>query len=684
LLIFVILTSGFYQSDKLSSYRKGLSLFKIGKFNEAADIWTEIGDKIMKSSTSLEAFKMAGFAYVLATVAYEKAENAKAYDTWAKAIKCYLQGKTTWKQQQKKIKEQINKLIYELNTTTTEKVNIDEKDIFILDIEKEFSISNYNGPKPGLKSKISKNNEKKITIVRDYYARPKKLIEDEQTSQDVYKGPLKGIVPSTKTEDKDIAGSFILRRGIIPSLKSEEEKKIEEKKIIDKKLKEKKEKPKLQNSSDKEDTKITPVPQEEEKQQQIETGEKSQSILPKGEAFLLSHKFTEEDMQIARIAWRYFIFNYQTNTGMFNSVHKYTFTTAWDMGSSIAALVSAEQLEIINQEQFRKYIRLLLQTLQLIPLYNGELPNREYNTKTAKMVDLKNRPSNKGSGWSALDIGRLLIWLKLVAQWYPEFKKDVQKVVNRWKFDRLILNKEMNGMFYNGKIEILRQEGRFGYEQYAASGFLLWGITLSNAFDLDETEEVKIFGVSIPHDTRNNAFLTSEPFILSKIELGGINKEFNDIIQRIYEVQKRRWKKFEILTAVSEDTLDRKPWFIYNNIYLYGKAWVCVSHNGRPYPQYKNISTKAAIAWSAIFIDDYSNKLKLSVKKLFHPKYGFYGGKFEDGGINKSLNINTNAVILETMLYIKRGRKPFINLAVDELLKTDKPRELLHPKGKSF
>jgi hypothetical protein len=39
---------------------------------------------------------------------------------------------------------------------------------------------------------------------------------------------------------------------------------------------------------------------------------------------------------------------------------------------------------------------------------------------------------------------------------------------------------------------------------------------------------------------------------------------------------------------------------------------------------------------------------------------GFYAGIFEDGKVNKSRNINTNAVILEVMLYLKMGKKPFI------------------------
>jgi Protein of unknown function (DUF3131) len=88
--------------------------------------------------------------------------------------------------------------------------------------------------------------------------------------------------------------------------------------------------------------------------------------------------------------------------------------------------------------------------------------------------------------------------------------------------------------------------------------------------------------------------------------------------------QKKRWEKTDIMTSVSEDSI-------------------------------------AAISWSAVFSDDYSSDLREEAVVLKHPKYGFYAGIFEDGKINKSRNI-TNAVILEAMLYLKMGKKPFISL----------------------
>jgi len=108
-------------------------------------------------------------------------------------------------------------------------------------------------------------------------------------------------------------------------------------------------------------------------------------------------------------------------------------------------------------------------------------------------------------------------------------------------------------------------------------------------------------------------------------------------------------------------SVNQKPWFVYNCIFYEGKPWVCVDHKERFSPNLKSLSSKAAISWSAVFSDDYSSNLREEAVVLKHPKYGFYAGIFEDGKINKSRNI-TNAVILEAMLYLKMGKKPFISL----------------------
>ena len=41
---------------------------------------------------------------------------------------------------------------------------------------------------------------------------------------------------------------------------------------------------------------------------------------------------------------------------------------------------------------------------------------------------------------------------------------------------------------------------------------------------------------------------------------------------------------------------------------------------------------------------------------------GYYAGIYEKKGVNKCLNVNTNAVILEAMLYLKRNKQAFLKI----------------------
>ena len=86
------------------------------------------------------------------------------------------------------------------------------------------------------------------------------------------------------------------------------------------------------------------------------------------------------------------------------------------------------------------------------------------------MVNYSNQPEE--IGWSAIDIGRLLLWLKIVSVRYPEFSEYIDRIVLRWSYCDLL---DRCGLLYGGsmaqgKINLF-QEGRLGYEEYAAVGY---------------------------------------------------------------------------------------------------------------------------------------------------------------------------------------------------------------------
>ena len=375
--------------------------------------------------------------------------------------------------------------------------------------------------------------------------------------------------------------------------------------------------------------------------------------------------FGGHEDEIAHRAWRYMIASREPATGLYDSVIHYPATTMWDVASSVAGLVAAERLNLLSATSFRLQMQQLLNSLAKMPLYNHELPNREYNIRSLVMLDHRSLPSETGSGWSALDVARLLIWLRIVSIWYPDMKPICDRIFARWDFRRLRLNGEANGTSVEGGKEYIRQEGRLGYEQYAAKGFGLWGIDLPKASGYAHSKPVNILGVALSQDDRAHSFLTSEPFFLAQMEIGSIDPVFDELSSAVFGVEKRRWEKTGVLTAVSEDSVSLEPWFVYNTILYNSAEWECVGAGGKPYPELKGLSTKAAFAYAALSDDSYGLKLEEVAETLVHPLYGFYAGRYDRGGINSSLNLNTNAIVLEAMLYRKLGRRAFLQAATN-------------------
>ena len=75
------------------------------------------------------------------------------------------------------------------------------------------------------------------------------------------------------------------------------------------------------------------------------------------------------EREMALIAWTYFRNNTIEDTGLVNSVDGYTAATLWDTSSYMLALVSARDLDIVDDDEFDSRLRKLLNTLAKIPLF---------------------------------------------------------------------------------------------------------------------------------------------------------------------------------------------------------------------------------------------------------------------------------------------------------------------------
>lgn len=372
---------------------------------------------------------------------------------------------------------------------------------------------------------------------------------------------------------------------------------------------------------------------------------------------------TPEELEWAHTAWHYFENNYQAQTGLVNSVDKYPSATLWDLGSYLMGMISARELGVIDGATFDARLLKLVASLERLPLIEGVAPNKAYDTRTLHSVDYENNEKPDGIGWSALDIARIGVPITIIVWRYPEHTARLRALLARWHFDQVMRGGELIGAERNVKGELDRQqEGRFGYEQYAAKSLFLLGQDVHEALRYDANVAVtKVQGQPIAYDSRlpqkhggtHNA-VVSEPFILDAVEFGW-NDLTRALASALFVAQRSRHRDQGIMTAVSEDNLDRAPYFIYGSVLNDMKPWATFTPGGADASQFRAVSLKAAIGWAYLFDDEYAKSLLAYVSDA-HSDLGWYSGKYEASGeVNKAVTANTNGIVLEILLYRARG-----------------------------
>lgn len=381
-------------------------------------------------------------------------------------------------------------------------------------------------------------------------------------------------------------------------------------------------------------------------------------------------RFTQEADQIAaKRAWKYFERNWNPQTGLVNSGDNLPWTTWWDQGSALLGIHAAYQLGLLPKDVFQKRMNTLLETLEKLPLPATGLPNKAYSTRTAQMRQLNDTPDPKGrSGWSALDMARFLLALHVMRSHYPEYSDPINRIVARWNLSKLVKDGWLNGAIPRAGKLLEVQEGRLGYEQYAAQSLKLWDIQATNALSNPPVKTVQVDGITLQVDRRNlkssgaTNYLTNDPYLLWGLEMGW-NDAVKSQVQNLFKVQLQRFNSTGILTAVNEDSLDRPPYFLYYSVYSNGQYWQAVNTSGKAYPKLRFVSTKAAFSWFALMPDDpYTKRLRDFAQNLSDKNRGYFSGRYENSqlGVNASVDINTNAIVLESLLYQARGRHPLI------------------------
>lgn len=366
---------------------------------------------------------------------------------------------------------------------------------------------------------------------------------------------------------------------------------------------------------------------------------------------------------LAAAAWTYLDRNTDPRTGLAASIEGHPATTMWDVGSQLLGTLAAEDLGLVARSEATARLARALRSLAALPLCDG-LPNKVYDTRTLEMVRYDGTPAPRGIGWSALDVARVLLPLSVIPVRHPRLAPAVRRAVSRWRLDALTDGGILQGATRraDGGLDVW-QEGRLGYEQHAAKSLVAWGITAAAALDpRGHAAFRRVEGQVVPVDERRaadhggqRAPLVPEPWLLDGVERG-LDAVTLPVVRALLKVQERRAAITGRLTAVSEDALDRPPWFAYSAIVDGDDAWTALGPDGAPAEGALGFSTKAAVAWGVLFEGPYPARLLSAAEALVEPGRGLLAGRYDaTGEPNRALSLNTNAVVLEALAYRVRG-----------------------------
>jgi hypothetical protein len=371
-------------------------------------------------------------------------------------------------------------------------------------------------------------------------------------------------------------------------------------------------------------------------------------------------------LDAARTSWNLVNRITEPSTGLARAHARYSYVTLWDIAGVIAANYTARELGFIDDATYDAHIQRILATLSTVDLYDKSAFNRIYDAKTGRMVDNAGKISTVGAGWSSVDIGRLLVWLRIVSSKQPKYLPLATQVVKRLNMSKVLDDGFLRGLQVDPKTgkKTTFTEDEIGYQQYALYGFAMWGARVNPA-GLDVRKNVaaiNVLGVRLLISSPGNDRVMSEPFIMMGMETGFRSADIARQAVQVLAAQTARYQQTRIVTAVTEDALPDPPYyFYYYSVYHRGNPFVVESLDDKVVQRPRWVSSKAAFGWNAVLPNAYT-QLVLRTVRLAGTPDGWGSGVYEDTLQPTGVpSLNTAALIMESALYKTRGRPILAN-----------------------
>jgi hypothetical protein len=363
----------------------------------------------------------------------------------------------------------------------------------------------------------------------------------------------------------------------------------------------------------------------------------------------------------ARNSWNFVNSIYQPTTGFAKAHSKYSYVTLWDIAGAMAAHFVARDLGFIDDATYDARISKALATLSTIDLFDRSAFNRIYDAETGRMVDNASKISTVGAGWSSTDIGRLLLWLRIVQTRDPKYAGITAQIVRRLDMGKVLNGGYLQGVDVDPKTGSRKAfiETEMGYQQYATTGFSLWGAKVArDAMDVRaNASQVNVLGVKLLVDSRGNDRVMSEPYIMLGLETGYRSPQLRQQALAVLNAQAARHQRTGIVTMVTEDAMPDPPYyFYYYSVYHREQTFTVEGPGERLYVQKPRwVSSKAAFGWNAVLPNAYTQLALRTVqpaKTASGYGSGVYEGTYAPTGVP---SLNTAALIMESALYKIRG-----------------------------
>jgi len=413
-------------------------------------------------------------------------------------------------------------------------------------------------------------------------------------------------------------------------------------------------------------------------------------------------KLSEREMEWAKTAWQYFANNIDANTGVAGEIDNQKISSPWTIADTLSAIFSAHQLKFIDDREFDERVTAVLNALNTMPLYDEALPNHYYDITNLNMIDKNNNLAE--TGWSAKNLGRLLIWLEIIDQHYPAYSEYIQKALLRWNFCEVVTDcgELKSAIKYDGQEVDIKQDLRLGYEEYSALGYKILGFNTDLAEKINPVETKVILGIRVPYDGRNaretGVPVTVDflPYILYGIEFNwdklskrpsvdSLHSQHNiaNIAQILYQVQKKRFQEKKIITARSRYQLSNPPYEIDNSIYSDGFEWNTIGVDGEYYPDRGLVSTAAAFGLWSLWPNTYTEHMMEVIEHLYDSERGWYEGRYEEtSAYEKTITASTNAIVLSALTHKKIGK--FYTVKHDETYSDILLKDMFSRPGQCF